>query len=83
MGCEDGDGSVATGIDIVPLFSAACRTTTLHPSQRVPLAVELGSDHSTSGNDGAPSMLPRTVPLSFINDPEASFILHIHERLST
>ena len=78
MGCQGGDWPVAIGIDIAPPFNRAC---TRHGG--LPIAVELGSDSSTSGNGGASSVLSRTVPLPFIDDPETSFALHINRQLST
>ncbi len=50
------------------------------------MAVELGSDSSTSSNGGAPSVLLYTVPLSFIDDPDASqlsssiSVFQLHDR---
>ena len=52
MGCKDGNGSVAIGIDIVPLFISACRTTTCTSHGGFPVAVELGSEKSIPSNGG-------------------------------
>ena len=83
MGCDGGDWSVAIGIDIVPIISSACRTATSTRHGAIPVAVELRFDSSTSSNDAAPSLPLHTTPLPFIDDSEASFALHIHQRLST
>ena len=65
---EDDGPSVAINIDS-PTFSAL-HAVSCHGA--FPVAVELGPDSSTSGNGGATSMLLHTVPLPFMNDPEAS-----------
>src|SRR5258706_15601706 len=69
---------------LIPTLSA------LHAAQRPapitarsPAVVKLGSDSFASSNDGAPSMPPHNIPLPFIDDPQASFALHINQWLST
>ena len=68
MRCEDGDWSVAIGIDIVPPLSSARYITTCTQYGGFTAAVELVSDRSTSSNDGTPTMPPHTAPLPFIDD---------------
>ena len=66
MDFEGGDWPIVTDIDCVP------------PSPRLlsgclsPVAVELGSDSTTTSNSGAPGVLLHTIPLPFVNDPDAS-----------
>ncbi len=67
MDYEVDDWSVAIDIGSVPP-SSACRIL----SWALPVAVELGSDISTSSNGGTPSLLLHTVPLPFFDDPDAS-----------
>ena len=73
MGCGDGDWFVAIGIDIVPSFQ---------PS--VPPPITAGGPSQSSwvlaarlqANGGDPSVLPRTVPLPFIDDPDLRSLIN-------
>src|SRR5258706_8646355 len=53
-------------------FSSPCHKATCTSHGAFPRSSRVGSDSPTSSSDGAPSMLPHTNPLPFIDDPEAS-----------